>query len=95
MHYGRILKTSLKRHLLFKAADLGSGSSESWLNFCQATHSRFPRNSDLHIHHSENLTPHTMGLMKLCIANMIVQNSLLFSQESTTFILGLFNYVNF
>lgn len=95
MYYGRILKISLKRHLLLKAEDLGSGLSESLVNFCQTTHSRFPRNSDLHIHHSENLTPHTMGLMKLRIAYMIVQNSLLFSLESTTFILGLFDFVNF
>ena len=68
---------------------------QSMVHFCRATRSRFPRNSELHIHHSENLTPHTLGLTKLCIAYMIVQNSLLFSLESTTFILGLFNFVNF
>ena len=95
MYYGRNLKFSPKRHLLFKAEDLGSGSSERLVNFCRATHSCFPRKSDLHVHHSENFTPHTMGLMKLCIAYMIGHNSLLFSLESTTFILGLFNFVNF
>jgi len=61
---------------------------QSLVNFCRATRSHFSRNSELHIHHSEKLTLLPVGLMKLCIAYVIVKNSQLFFSIVYNFHLG-------